>query len=296
MKPIAVLSFLILVSPFLLAQNLHPLEPAKNHYKDLLSLSSAPNPDRADLDQISFPSSLYGYALIYIMVAPEYLKEDQVVHLKNSLTFPANSSDQTQAELDFLFDWQNKRTESQIQRARDVLAPIGYWPHISLMKDHERYQKNWENLFYEGRTVLGTHCTVENYPATAKLLAGVTKDMRIMEFTVKFHLLRPRPYHIDSRIEPLANMSSPSFASGHTLWAYIQAFVWSELIQEKRKEFLDIAYEVGESREIMGIHYPSDEEAARVLAHSMLSSMWKNPQFKQDLDKAKAEWKNRNRK
>ena len=115
--------------------------------------------------------------------------------------------------------------------------------------------------------------------------------MRLMEFTVKYHLLRPRPYHLEPKLEPLARISSPSFASGHTLWAYIQAFAWSELIPSKRQAFLDVAYEVGESREIMGIHYPSDEEAARILAHRMLSAMMENSNFKTDLEQAKSEWK-----
>ena len=95
---------------------------------------------------------------------------------------------------------------------------------------------------------------------------------------------------MDTSLNPLAQMSTPSFASGHTLWAYIQAFVWSELIPEKRKQLLDLAYEIGESREIMGIHYPSDEEAARLLAHRMLVLMTENKKFRQDLDNAKKEW------
>ena len=257
----------------------------------MLALSAEPNPERAHLDEIAFPASLYSYALIYVMIAPEYLTDEQVDQLKTSMKYPANSSDQTQAELEFLLEWQNKRTEKEIKRSKEFLAPIGYWPHIDILENHERYQKNREHLFYEGRAVMGAQVTAENYPATARLLAGVTKDMRLMEFAVKFHLLRPRPYHLDKRLQALANMSSPSFASGHTLWAYIQAYTWSELIPEKRIDFLDIAYEVGESREIMGIHYPSDEEASRVLAHKMLSLMWENPAFQKDFAAAKSEWK-----
>ena len=88
----------------------------------------------------------------------------------------------------------------------------------------------------------------------------------------------------------MQQMGSPSFASGHTLWAYIQAFVWSELIPKKRAEFLAVAFEVGHSREIMGIHFPSDEEAARLLAHDMLIKMSENPEFLSDLKDAKSEW------
>ena len=274
------------------AQELHPLEPAKNHYKELMKISAVPNPQRSQLDDIQYPSDRYNSgSLVYLMASPVYLTQEQVNELKLTIKPPANSSDQVKAELDFLMEWQNKRTKEQESRAHDFLAPIGYWPHVAEVPTHARYKKNLEHLFYEGRTVMGNHCTAENYPATRKLLEGVTKDMRIMEFTVKYHLLRPRPYQLRDELDPMSLMSTPAFASGHTLWAYIQAFTWSELIPDKREAFLEVAYEVGESREIMGIHYPSDEEAARVLAHSMLTEMWGNPKFQKDLASAKEEWK-----
>ncbi|MEL6277039.1 MAG: phosphatase PAP2 family protein, partial [Bacteroidota bacterium] len=138
--------------------------------------------------------------------------------------------------------------------------------------------------------VVGPECTPEKYPKTTHLLQGVMLDMRIMEFTVKYHLLRPRPYQLEQQLQPLQIMGSPSFASGHTLWAYIQAYLFSELMPGKRAQFLELAYEIGLSREIMGIHYPSDEEAARQLAHQMLSLMWKTTDFQVDFKVAKAEW------
>ena len=289
LRLLIVLSFFGLTN--CLAQDIAPLEPVKGYYLELQEISALPNSERANLDELRFPTAnASSGSLIYTMVAPAYLTQGQVEELKNSIQFPANSSDQTRAELDFLLEWQEKRTEAQEDRSLNILAPIGYWPHISILKDHERYDENLEHLFYEGRTAIGDHCTPENYPHTMKLLEGITKDMRIMEFAVKYHLLRARPYHLEPRLEPLALISSPSFASGHTLWAYIHAFTWSELVPEKRADFLALAYEVGESREIMGIHYPSDEEAARVLAHSMLVAMSKNASFKEDLAKAKAEW------
>lgn len=274
------------------AQSLHPLEPAKNHYAELQKLDAAPNPERSSLDALSFtPDQYNSVALAYTLMAPAYLSQAQVEELKNDMAFPTNSSDQTQAELDFLLEWQAKRIPEQVHRTSKVLAPIGYWPHIDVKTDHKNYETNRKHLMFEGREVLGEQCTATNYPATFKLLQGVTKDMRIMEFTVKYHLLRARPYVLEPKLQPLAIMGSPSFASGHTLWAYIQAFVWSELLPEKRQEFLDLAYEIGESREIMGIHYPSDEEAARILAHEMLTAMWGNPKFQEDLKVAKEEWK-----
>lgn len=288
------LLLLFVQSTSMFAQSLHPLEPVKNHYLEFQKLNATPNEKQAQLDSVAFlPNQYNSVALLYTMVSPAYLSQDQIDELKNSVKNPANSSDQTKAELEFLLNWQAKRTNAQEVRAAEVLAPVGYWPHINVKKKHQGYEENRRHLFFEGRTILGEQCTEEKYPATFKLMEGITKDMRIMEFTVKYHLLRPRPYVLEPKLKPLAIMSSPSFASGHTLWAYIQAFAWSELVPEKRKEFLELAYEIGESREIMGIHYPSDEEAARVLAHGMLSAMWSNPKFSSDLKAAKREWANR---
>lgn len=58
--------------------------------------------------------------------------------------------------------------------------------------------------------------------------------------------------------------------------------------QEGLKKY--ILKKIGVSREIMGIHYPSDEEAARQLAHGMLSLMWNTDKFQNDFAKAKEEW------
>lgn len=276
------------------SQSLQPLEFATNHYLELGKLNTEPNPERATLDSLRFfPESYNSVALLYTQLHPSYLTQDQINQLKQSVAFPANSSDQTRAELDFLLEWQSKRTEKHEERAARVLAPIGYWPHIDVMDDHPDHKKNIQDLFFEGRTLLGDECNADNYPATAKLLKGITKDMRIMEFTVKYHLLRARPYVLEPRLKPLQIMGSPSFASGHTLWAYIHAFAWGELIPNKRGQFLELAYEIGESREIMGIHYPSDEEAARILAHRMLSAMVSNPNFIKDFNMAKSEWKDK---
>jgi len=89
-------------------------------------------------------------------------------------------------------------------------------------------------------------------------------------------------------------MKTASFASGHTLWAYMQAYLMGALIPEKRNEFLELAYEIGFSREILGVHYPSDEEASRKLAHQLLEQMWEKPAFIFDFYQAQLEWGNSN--
>lgn len=280
----------------LFAQNspistIHPIEPAKNHYKTLQNLSPLPNEAFALNDTLVFPPSMYNsYALAMSQSIPYFLTQSQFDFLKKSVAFPANSSEQTRAELDFLYDLQQKRTPKQVERVMQ-LAKIGYWPVTDVLPSHPFYEKNLSHLFFECREVIGDHCTATNYPHTAKLLKGIMTDMRKMEFSVKYHLLRARPYELDKRLQPLQVMGSPSFASGHTLWAYIQAYTFSELMPNKRTEFLAIAYELGLSREIMAVHYPSDEETARQLAHRMFALMWQTEKFQNDFQKALSEWK-----
>jgi acid phosphatase (class A) len=111
-----------------------------------------------------------------------------------------------------------------------------------------------------------------------------------MEFTIKYKLFRPRPYHLEPKLQPLTKINSPSFVSGHTLWAFIQAFTWAEVIPEKQNDFIGLAEEIRRSREIMGIHFPSDNEAARQVAYKMIQYYFENQTFQKDLKEAITEW------
>lgn len=285
--PTLLLLLFVLFAGKVSSQDIHELEAVSAHYKKFQKLNKNADPVYSNLDAISFPMDGSMPGRQYIGIEPSYLTKAQVTTLKTSFEFPANSSEQTRAELAYLLELEEERTATSETRVLQ-LARIGYWPPLE--KNTNNLGQNVDHLFWEYEEVTNTEAALDNYPNTLKLLAGVTRDMRIMEFTVKYHLLRARPYLLEPKLHNMQQMGSPSFASGHTLWAYIQAFVWSELLPEKRPEFLSVAFEVGHSREIMGIHYPSDEEAARVLAHAMLVSMTENPKFVKDLKKAKAEW------
>lgn len=269
---------------------IQPIELAENHYQELQLLDKSKREEFSWMDDIYYPSELYlDNAILFAMAKPIYLTSSQVNFIKNAVAFPANSSIQTRAELDFLLKIQEKRTPQQIKRVMDI-GDVGYWPEANYLSSHQSYEKNLEYLFFEAVEIIGERCTAENYPLTSQLLQNVMMDMRIMEFAVKFHLLRARPYQLEPKLEPLKKIESPSFASGHTLWAYIQAYTFSELIPQEREVFIDLAYEIGFTREIMGVHYPSDEEVARQIAHRMFFLMLHTDKFQKDLQAAKSEW------
>ena len=295
-KKHTLLFFLLTITTSLFSQHstfsaIHDIEPINNHYKDLNQLSGEKNEDFASMDTIEYPSDNYlNFILVYALNKPYYLSSSQVDFISNSVNFPANSSEQTRAELDFLLDLQNKRTAEQTERVLQ-LAKIGYWPHKNVTKTDDRYESNLKDLFFMAREISGEKYNAKEYPKTAVLLKGVMQDTRLLEFAIKFNVIRARPYHLNANIKPLQEIPTPSFASGHTLWAYIQGYTLSELAPEKRDEYITLAYEIGLSREIMGVHFPSDEEAARQIAHKMLALMWHTDKFQKDFDAAKKEWK-----
>jgi len=249
------------------------------HYQRLSSLSKVPNIENAALDQFSFPDKVH--ELTIKVISPAYLSRDEIDAVVNDYRPPANSSEQTRAELDFLLALQESRTA--VQKAEALrMHDIVYFPLLGMKKD--------AHLFFEAIEIYGSGFNAKAYPKTKKLLNNVMKEMRIAEFTAKNFFLRARPRQLDSRLAPLKKMSSSSFASGHTLWAYMQAYVFAALAPEKENEFLNLAFEIGFSREVLGVHYPSDEEAARKMGHALLSKMWDKPEFICDLLAAKAEW------
>jgi acid phosphatase (class A) len=289
MKTLRLLLLLSLTSVAGFGQK-HKLAEVSDHYKTLQQVSNAPNASRASMDSIKYPTVEYGSSIVYLLVKPYYLSDNQVKSLSESVKFPANSSDQVRKELDYMLDLQANRTPEQVARV-EFLGNIGYWPSVNLIPSHQSYEQNLRDLFFEGRELMGENVNAKNFPKVSKLLQGVMQDMRVMEFTIKYKLFRPRPYHLESKLQPLTRINSPSFASGHTLWAFIQAFTWSEVAPEKQKDFIALAEEIRRSREIMGIHYPSDNEASRQVAYKMMQHYFNNDMFIKDYNEAVAEWK-----
>ena len=69
------------------------------------------------------------------------------------------------------------------------------------------------------------------------------------------------------------------------------ALVLAELFPEKAEEILKVGYEYGESRVIVGYHYQSDVDAARIAAAAALAVVHANPEFQNDMERARQELK-----
>ena len=272
------------------SQTLHSLDPVSKPYKTLSEASSLPNQARSHMDTINYPWAEYSKgALGNALWRTVYLLPEDEAKLPGLVKLPANSSDQTRADLDYLLKLQNDRTKQKTDRA-EYIANIGSWPNILNPSDPD-YIENRQQLFYIINTATGKQHNFESSPATTKLLMNCIQDIRVTEFRLKQVFKRPRPYHLDRNLQPLTRIHSPSFPSGHSLWAYTEAYIFGELFPELRAKCINAAQEVQWSREILGIHYPSDNEASRIIGWYLLKFWYNNPTFKTDLENAKAEWK-----
>src|SRR5687768_17658670 len=185
------LSVLLLITAFAALSQKYKLAAVKDHYKTLEQLSGVPDHSRNWMDTVKYPPAEYGSSIVYLLVRPHYLSENQVRRLSESVKFPANSSDQVRYELDYLLGLQTRRTPQKVTRA-EFLGNIGYWPSVNLIPSHQSYEQNLKDLFFEGRELMGANVNANNFPKIAKLLRGVMQDMRVMEFTIKYKQFRPR--------------------------------------------------------------------------------------------------------
>jgi len=244
------------------------LTPARGHYKVLAAMSTRPGYTSQSLDSIKFPldKKLAAEAL---SEKPVYLRTITLDDLQLPAP-PANSSQQTRAELDYLLALQNSRNPEDVRSSlylsnvhetpSDVGRKIGYW------------------------------AGPQNLPMTDSLFASVSRDADFFLWSIKFRYCRPRPYMLDPRIHDLEESRAASYPSGHVTYAYIHAYIYQEMAPEFTDIFIQKAYAMAHAREIIGVHYPSDSEVSRIFARKFVNLLFQNEQFLRDFANAKKEW------
>lgn len=172
-----------------------------------------------------------------------------------------------------------------IQSAQQI-AGVSFNPFIHPSDSNYKYYRH--NLFHIGHS-MGTWFNETNLPKTGDLIANVWQDQLYYMWSFKFKFNRTRPNALDTRIKNLEQTMWPAYPSGHATYAYTNAFLLQELFPEYSDVIYNDAYECAHSREILGVHFPSDSEAARVLARQLINKMLQSEKFKRDLETAREE-------
>jgi len=258
------------------------LPPIRGHYQQLQQLSKEPAAPDLEIDKQKFP---------FDEVTAEKRLSLKPYYLSDKISFkvpppPANSSEQTRAELNYLLALQNNRTTEQVRAA---LHMAGIYYNVRTTPQDSLYEQYRKNLFHIGRSI-GTWFTHENLPVTADFMAHVWQDASFFIWKYKYNFLRVRPYVLEPALQNMEETNWAAYPSGHSANSYVNAFIYSMLAPQFTDVLMKDAYDMAHSREIIGVHYPSDSEISRQLAHQLVSALLENERFRKDFELVKKEW------
>ena len=141
----------------------------------------------------------------------------------------------------------------------------------------------------------GLEISKENTPEIYALLDRLLATTRMCNQKSKARLMRVRPFMQFHEPTPVPEdeerlSTNSSYPSGHTTMGWAIALVLSDINPERQDEILQRGFEYGESRVIVGFHYQSDVDAARVITSTLVNRMHAKEDFVKQLQKAKAEF------
>lgn len=238
------------------------------------------------LDSINFPIEKMNKGF-YRALKLRAVYIDVPVEKFNIPSFPRNSSKETRAELNYLLKLQEQRTPEVISAAQQI-AGVSFNPFVHTSDSNYQYYRR--NLFHIGHS-MGDWFNERNLPKTGDLLANVWQDQLYYMWSFKIKFNRVRPNQLEPRIKNLEQTMWPAYPSGHATFAYTNAFLLQELFPPYKDVIMKDAYDCAHSREILGVHFPSDSESGKILARQLIDEMLKSDKFQRDLAVAKEEIK-----
>jgi acid phosphatase (class A) len=261
------------------------LTPSRGHYKQLSIFNPKPNSSNEEIDKLKFQTNKETIER-RTSLKPVYLENITVDDFQIP-DAPANSSEQTRAEINYLLALQKYRTKEDM---RSCLYMANVYYNLRVKPGDSTYGRYRRNLFHIGRSI-GSWFNPEILPATADFISNVWRDASYFVWSLKFKYARIRPYVIDTSLKNLEETDWAAYPSGHAANSYINAFIYQELAPEFTDFFIKDAYDMAHSREILGVHYPSDSEASRIFARQFVNKLFQNEKFIQDFEKVKEEWR-----
>jgi acid phosphatase (class A) len=150
-----------------------------------------------------------------------------------------------------------------------------------------------QNVFVVGQPVLGPKFSKENMPMTDAFFEKIIKEDGAGVGPLKRKYKKMRPFQYDKNIHTPENIASksmgPTYPSGHSTTGAVAAILLSQMVPEKRDALYARGWEYGVNRVMSGAAYPSDWDAAHMIAVLAVNQMMKSPDFQADFQQVKAE-------
>ena len=140
---------------------------------------------------------------------------------------------------------------------------------------------------------LGVKLDKQSAPTLYALLGRIMSDARPFIDPAKDHYARPRPY-----LRMAGNICVPktdslaksgSYPSGHSTASWAWGLIFADVAPDRATQVLSRARAYSESRVVCGVHYPSDIAAGRLNGSALFAALETSPEFRADMEKAKAE-------
>ena len=183
--------------------------------------------------------------------------------------FPSNDSEETRAELDLLLQYQEERTQAQINQTISEIDA--------------------NNFIFGGRTI-GSYGQ-ENFPKTTELITEGLFDLARPIIASKVQFDRVRPHFLDDRLNPAIDVPEhAAYPSGHSTQAHFIAGILSLVNPELEVQYFEEAAQIARNREIVGVHYASDSEIGKDLALQIIAILLEDEKFQKLILEARREW------
>ena len=107
-------------------------------------------------------------------------------------------------------------------------------------------------------------------------LQKISNKLRPFIICLKKHYNRPRPYQVayytNQPLYPFTSETahSPAYPSGHALQSYFLCKVIAFHNPEKEKEVMEIAETISKTREVLGVHYKSDNLFSKYIVDELV--------------------------
>lgn len=169
---------------------------------------------------------------------------------------PSNDSDITKKELIYLSELTKNRSNSQVELIKLV-------------------DKEPNDLHHKTLKKLNLEFPEKIFDRSWNILKNVIKNL-------KHKHNRPRPYQISDKYGIEINLldsktaQTPAYPSGHTAYAALSAYILAAKYPAHSEHFFNKVSTAGMARMLMGVHYPSDNEASMIIA----GAVWEDIRYK----------------
>ena len=135
--------------------------------------------------------------------------------------------------------------------------------------------------------------TQETHPQLTQLLLSAMNAGNMSIQKAKKKYARRRPYHHFGEGTPVPQDEYPddftSYPSGHAVRAWMAAMTLTAVSPENANDIMRIGYEIGQSRVILGFHYQTDVDAARLAASATFARLCAEKSFHEAIEEARKE-------